>query len=265
MTRLLLVGCGKMGGALLRGWSKKPDLAISVLEPNDPQADFQDVHDIPATMSFDVIVLAVKPQVMESVCISIKNLPRPSTLVLSIAAGKSITFFENIFSPSQPVIRCMPNTPAAIGKGISVLCGNRHVSDTQKELGLALLSSVGCTEWIEDEILMDAVTAVSGSGPAYVFLLIEALTAAGIEAGLSESLSANLARQTVIGSAYLAESDEKTPASTLRQNVTSPGGTTESALKILMGEHGLADLMTKAIQAARIRGQELGSADKRPK
>ena len=253
--RILLVGCGKMGGALLNGWSNNPSFILSTLDPHYDGADYTSASDI--TSSFDVIVLAVKPQVMGDVAASIKHLVTPTTLILSIAAGKTISFFEQIFGTAQPIIRTMPNTPALIGKGISVLYGNTSATDKHRQTATDLLSTVGHTEWIDDETLMNAVTAVSGSGPAYVFYLIEAMTDAGIAAGLSPALSEKLARQTVIGAAALADKDTTTPASTLRQNVTSKGGTTEAALDVLMSDSGFSNLMSKAILSAKERGEEL--------
>jgi len=255
MTKILLVGVGKMGGALLNGWSKLPSLVISTLDPHYEDADYETSSDV--SPPFDIIVLAVKPQVMTDVAESLKHLATPETLILSIAAGKTISFFEQIFGAHQPVIRAMPNTPALIGKGMSVLCGNDSVSASHRQTAADLLSAVGDVEWINDESLMNAVTAVSGSGPAYVFYLIEAMTDAGIAAGLSPALSEKLARQTVTGAAALAEQQPNISAATLRQNVTSKGGTTEAALNILMSEHGLSALMTRAILAAKQRGEEL--------
>lgn len=246
-----------MGGALLHGWSKSDHYVISTLDPHYDDADYQSAADI--TAAYDVIILAVKPQAMSEVAASLKHLVSPTTLILSIAAGKTISFYESIFGTTTPIVRAMPNTPALVGKGMSVLCGNASTSEIQAQLAMNLLASVGDVEWINDENLMDAVTAVSGSGPAYIFNLIEAMTAAGIHAGLTPALSAKLARQTVIGSAALADAEHATPATTLRQNVTSPGGTTEAALKILMADNGLTDLMTRAILAAQKRGKELAS------
>lgn len=244
-----------MGGALLTGWAKNPSYIISTLDPQNSDADYQSASDI--TTQFDIIVLAVKPQIMNDVAISLKHIVSPQTLILSIAAGKTIGFFEGIFGLSQPLIRSMPNTPALVGKGMTVLCGNKSVTDTHKKTAIDLLSAVGLCEWIDNEELMDAVTAVSGSGPAYVFHLIEAMAAAGIEAGLPAPLAEKLARQTVIGSAALADAEKNTSATTLRENVTSKGGTTEAALKILIAEDGLKNLMTRAILAAQKRGKEL--------
>ncbi len=245
-----------MGGALLQGWSKREGLIISILDPHYADADYQSADEI--TASYEVIILAVKPQVMLDVSYSLKRLIAPSTLILSIAAGKTISFYETIFGATTAIIRAMPNTPALVGKGVSVLCGNTATSDSQAQLSMNLMASVGDVEWIDDESLMDAVTALSGSGPAYLFHLIEAMTSAGVKAGLTPALSEKLARQTVIGSAALAESERTIPAATLRQNVTSPGGTTEAALKILMtDQNGLTDLMTRAILSAQKRGKEL--------
>jgi len=247
-----------MGGALLHGWSKRDGLVISTLDPHSTDADYHAADEI--TTRYDVIILAVKPQVMADVANSIKHLVTPTTLILSIAAGKTISFYESIFGTTTVIVRAMPNTPALVAKGMTVLCGNDATSELQAQLSMNLMASVGDVEWIDDETLMDAVTAVSGSGPAYVFHLIEAMTEAGVAAGLTPALSEKLARQTVIGAASLAESENTIPAATLRQNVTSPGGTTEAALKILMSDkNGLADLMTRAILAAQKRGKELAS------
>ncbi len=247
-----------MGGALLKGWGKSGGFVISVLDPHSPDADYASVHDIPAATPFDVIVLAVKPQVMSDIVTEIKPVISPTSLVLSIAAGKPVTFFENLLGNTQPVIRAMPNTPALVGEGMTVLCSNAAVTHSHRQIATEMMSSVGLVEWIADESLMNAVTAVSGSGPAYVFYLIESLTDAGIAAGLPHLLARQLARQTVIGAAALARTESSTPASTLRQNVTSPGGTTEAALNVLMDPaNGLSPLMTHAIRAAKTRGEQL--------
>lgn len=255
MTKILLVGCGKMGGALLKGWSKNSAYTISTLDPHVDDADYKSAAEI--TSTYDVMVLAVKPQVMTETLASLKSIIAPTTLLLSIAAGKTIAFFENKVGENQPIIRAMPNTPALVNKGISVLCGNKACTAHHRQSALDLLASVSNTAWIDDEYLMDAVTALSGSGPAYVFHLIEAMGDAGKAAGLPAALAENLARQTVIGAAALAEDQSSFSAATLRQNVTSPGGTTEAALKILMADDGLTSLMTRAVLAAKTRGQEL--------
>jgi pyrroline-5-carboxylate reductase len=257
VQKILLVGLGKMGGALLTGWAKNTSYIISTLDPQNSDADYQSASDI--TAQFDIVVLAVKPQIMNDVAISLKHIISPQTLIISIAAGKTIGFFEDIFGLFLPLIRSMPNTPALIAQGMTVLCGNKSVTDTHKKIAHDLFSAVGLCEWIDNEELMDAVTAVSGSGPAYVFHLIETMTAAGIDAGLPAPLAEKLARQTVIGSASLADAEKNTSATTLRENVTSKGGTTEAALNILMANDGLKNLMTHAILAAQKRGKELAT------
>ena len=188
-----------------------------------------------------------------------KNNTSKDALILSIAAGQSLAALESFFAAGQPVVRSMPNTPAAIGKGVSAAITNRHVSDKQKAMASRLLEASGTVSWIADESLMDAITALSGSGPAYVFYLIEALAKAGETIGLDPQLSMSLARQTVIGSAALAEDSCDIPAEILRKNVTSPGGTTEAALKILMDGEFQA-LLNEALKAAKDRGIELGKS-----
>lgn len=266
---IALIGCGKMGSALLRGWLASGHIGhVYVLDPFGLPEEFED--EAPARVAFydkaeifagarppaSVFVIAVKPQIMDEVCHAIKKAIPADALVLSIAAGQTIAKFESYFGAAQPVIRSMPNTPAAIAKGMTVGCPNAHVSPAQKTLADNLLKAVGQVEWVEDEGLLDAVTAVSGSGPAYIFLLMEAMAAAGVKAGLKPDFAMKLARQTVIGSAALAESDPL-PAETLRKNVTSPGGTTAAALDVLMATSGMQDLFDKAIAAATARSKEL--------
>lgn len=260
---ILLAGCGKMGSAMLTGWlTAFPDARVTVIEPYDILQDSRVTHlkaasELPDNFQADIVVLAVKPQIMDEACATLRGKIAEGIPVLSIAAGKTLSYFSSVFGTERPVIRSMPNTPAAIGHGITVACPNANVSDTQKILAGKLLSAVGKVEWTHDETLMNAVTAVSGSGPAYVFLLIEELAKAGVAAGLPEEMATTLARQTVIGSARLAEESADIAAATLRQNVTSPGGTTEAALKVLMSEKGLGELMKSAVEAATRRGREL--------
>jgi len=205
-----------------------------------------------------VVLLAVKPQQMDAVMAALAPLVGGRTLFLSIAAGKTIGYFQGHLGAAAAIVRAMPNTPAAVGRGMTVLAANAEVTPRQKEIGGALLAAVGGIDWVEDEALLDAVTAVSGGGPAYVFLLIETLARAGVEAGLPEELAMRIARGTVAGAGELvARSDA--PAATLRANVTSPGGTTLEALKVLMAEDGLQPLMTRAIAAATRRSRELAS------
>lgn len=264
---ILILGAGKMGGALLSGLLSRglsPE-HILVQDPSPPSetAELITRHSLRAAAEFSaldqppsVILAAVKPQVMDEVFGSVTQHVGPATLTISIAAGRSIASFEKHLPPGAAVVRAMPNTPAAIGQGITVCCPNANVTTDQKEAATALMSAVGAVEWIDDERLMDAVTAVSGSGPAYVFHVVECMADAGVAAGLDRELSRRLARATVAGSgALLAQSD--LPAEELRRNVTSPGGTTAAALDVLIGEDALKRLFEKAVLAAKKRGQEL--------
>jgi pyrroline-5-carboxylate reductase len=268
MTSILLVGCGKMGGALLSGWCANGAAdSFVIVEPNKQSIPniggnsnitfVQDFAGIPSTFLPDAIVMAVKPQAMNDVVPAYTGLAT-SALTLSIAAGTPISFFEALFGTSASIVRAMPNTPAAIGRGMSVLCANKSTTDNQKKLAEILMQAAGAVEWIADENLMDAVTALSGSGPAYVFHLIEAMASAGEALGLKPELAAKAALQTVAGAGELARLSSETP-SVLRQNVTSPGGTTAAALDVLMAEDGLRALMERAMTAARDRGRELGA------
>jgi pyrroline-5-carboxylate reductase len=264
---LLLVGCGKMGGAMLRGWLQRGVRPgdVTVVEPNmAPVADLaakgvrflDDGTKLPAELKPAVVVVAVKPQMTDAALPTYRRFTAPETVFLSIVAGRTIGYFESRFGASAALVRSMPNTPAAVGRGITVACPNRQVSATQREHCHELLAAVGEVAWIEDEGMLDAVTAVSGGGPAYVFLLIECLAEAGAAAGLPPDLAMRLARVTVAGAGELARQSSE-PASVLRQNVTSPGGTTLEALKILMAADGWQPLMTKAIAAATRRSREL--------
>ena len=261
-----LVGCGKMGQAMLRGWLMSDDIVhITVLDPMAalPMQDKTTLTDNVVSFSaytnaLDMLVLAVKPQVMDRVCADLKEYITPNVPILSIAAGRSIKSFKSIFGKDQPVLRAMPNTPAAIGKGVTGLCPSSEISDAQMKHAQTLLAPLGTIEKIEDESLMDAVTALSGSGPAYVFHLVEVLAKSGVKAGLPEDIAMRLARQTVIGAAALCEADKDMPAATLRENVTSPGGTTEAALKTLM-DGAIQKIYDKAILAAKKRGEQLSN------
>ena len=265
---LLLVGCGKMGGALLSGWlgrDVKPE-AVTVIEPYDSSAlakkynvsVVSDIADLDTSYHPDVVVFAVKPQGMAEIVPNFDRFVRPQAVFLSIAAGRPISFFEKSLGQLAAIVRSMPNTPAAVGRGITVACGNGHMTEEQQAVCDSLLSAVGEVAWVKDEALLDPVTAVSGSGPAYVFLLIETLAQAGVAAGLAPDLAQKLARATVTGSGELAHLSSET-AATLRQNVTSPGGTTAAALEVLMANDGLQDLMTRAVDAATKRSRELAS------
>jgi len=265
---LLLVGCGKMGGALLNGWLARgaDQDQIVVVEPAADPARVQIPDGIAAVASPeavpegfrpDIVIMAVKPQLMAEVAPAYGRFVAAGAAVLSIAAGTNIRFFEQCFGDQAAVVRVMPNTPAAIGRGMSVLCANGNASEAQRALCGRLLAAVGETAWLDDEALMDAVTAVSGSGPAYVFLLIECLARAGEAVGLPPALAQTLARETVAGAGELARSADDGPAQ-LRINVTSPGGTTAAALEVLMAKPGLAELLEQAVTAAERRGRELG-------
>ena len=255
-----------MGGALLRGWLER-NLAerYVVVEPAvgaRPETVSPHVTLLasPASLppDFDpaVAVLAVKPQIMAEVLPDYRGYARAGTLFLSIAAGKSLAFLARHLGPDAKLVRAMPNTPAAIGRGISVACANRRVDTASRDAADALLAAVGEVAWIEDELWLDAVTALSGSGPAYVFLLIEAMTMAGMVAGLPEDLSDKLARATVAGAGELARVSPESAAA-LREAVTSPGGTTLAALDVLMGRDGIEPLLARAILAAAKRSREL--------
>jgi pyrroline-5-carboxylate reductase len=265
---LVLVGCGKMGGALLHGWLARglapkdalvvePDAAIrartraehGVMAVAEPKA-------LPADLQPRALVFAIKPQAMAAVLPAYGSMVERGAVVLSIAAGTAIARFEAAFGERSPIVRAMPNTPAAIGQGVTALFAHGHVTPAQKQLCWALMAAVGAVHWIDDEEQMHAITAMSGGGPAYVFLLIETLAKAGIAAGLTEDLAWPLARATVAGSGALAASSQE-PIEVLRQNVTSPGGTTQAALAVLMAADGIQPLFDRAIAAGTRRSHEL--------
>jgi pyrroline-5-carboxylate reductase len=264
---LVLVGCGKMGSALLRGWLAAGVAArISVVEPEEPPSGFAGLanvlwHRSPAELpnvpAPDGIVFAVKPQIADSVLPDYRRWAAPQTLFVSIVAGKTIAGMTRHLGPAA-LVRTMPNTPAAIGRGITVACANQRVTPAQRQFCERLLAAAGDSAWVEDEALLDAVTAVSGSGPAYVFLLVEALAAAAEAVGLPPELGLRLARATVAGAGELARLSDEAPTQ-LRRNVTSPGGTTEAALDVLMAKDGLVPLIGRAVAAAAARSRALAS------
>jgi pyrroline-5-carboxylate reductase len=264
---IVLIGAGKMGSAMLDGWiglGLDPS-RVAVIEPQ-PSPEISALAtrglklnpDPAAVPDPAVIVIAVKPQVAAEVVPAAAPFVGRSTVVVSIMAGQRLASLERALPAGSAIVRTMPNTPAAIGRGITVAVANARVSPRQRDLSHRLLAAIGAVEWVDDEALLDAVTAVSGSGPAYVFLLAEALAQAGTAAGLPADLSERLARATVAGSGELLH---RAPldAATLRRNVTSPGGTTEAALAVLMGEGGLAPLMERAVEAATRRSRELAA------
>ena len=263
---MILIGAGKMGGAMLEGWL---DLglaasAITVLDPypsaamkalcaargvrlNPPAAE---------VTAPEALLLAIKPQTFNAAASEIAGMIAPHTLVVSIMAGKTIANIKQRL-PATAVVRAMPNTPASVGRGVTAVAACPKVSPAQRENANSLLTAIGRIEWVDDEALIDAVTAVSGSGPAYVFLLAETLAKAGEAAGLPADLAARLARSTVEGAGELMFRDAATAPGVLRENVTSPAGTTAAALAVLMAPDGLQPLMTKAVAAAKRRSEEL--------
>ncbi len=268
---LILVGAGKMGGALLSGWLKNSasrSLEISVLEPA-PSTELKELvsaYDLElnpsidelAKRKFETVVLAVKPQVVTAVLSTLKPLVHPNVLFVSIAAGKAIASIQNDLGVAVSVVRAMPNLPASIGKGITALYAASGVSQNHRDLGARLMEAVGDVVFLDDEPQMDAVTAISGSGPAYVFYLIECLIVAAEDAGLPPHLAVQFARATVFGAAELARVS-KEDAAVLRESVTSKGGTTAAALKILMEENGLESLLRRTVRAAIDRAKEFES------
>lgn len=270
MARLVvLVGCGNMGFAMLSGWLKSGKLAPHEVQVVEPNADLRqraagigatttaDAQGLPQSIAPTLVIFAVKPQVMRDIVPQYRSFASMGATFLSIAAGTGIKVFEDILGANAAVIRCMPNTPAAIGKGMMVTFANPHVSKGAGDFVADLLSASGEVTSIADESLMDAVTAVSGSGPAYVFHFIECLTAAAEKVGLPSETAKLLAMQTVYGAACLAAESKESPAR-LREQVTSPNGTTAAALGVLMGENRLKSLVTDAVEAARRRSVELG-------
>jgi pyrroline-5-carboxylate reductase len=262
-----LIGAGNMGLAMLEGWAGQGLTGdrVVVVDPNPSQR----LRDLCAVRGFplmaearaggarNAVVLAVKPQLLEAGAAAAGPFVGADTVVVSILAGKRIADIRARLPAARGVARAMPNTPAAIGRGMTGAFASPETSEAQRALAHALLAAVGQVEWVESEALIDAVTAVSGSGPAYVFHLVECLAAAGVDAGLSPALSARLARATVEGAGELLHRQPETDAETLRQRVTSPGGTTAAALGELMAEDGLAALMRRAVAAAKKRAGEL--------
>ena len=260
---LVLLGCGKMGSAMLEGWLKGglPPVSVWVQDPNPSDwVRAQGIH-INAKLPADpaIVLVAVKPQMMGDALPSIQALGNGTTLFVSVAAGTTIAHFESVLGAQTPIVRAMPNTPAAVGKGITALIGNAHVSDVQLAVADELLQAVGRTVRLENEAQIDAVTGVSGSGPAYVFHFIETLAAAGVAQGLAPELAMKLAKATVAGAGALAEKASEDPTQ-LRVNVTSPNGATQAALEVLMNEtNGFPPLLKQAVAAATTRSKELSN------
>jgi pyrroline-5-carboxylate reductase len=262
---LLLVGCGKMGSALLRGWLAAGAYPrFLAVEPAGVPPGFagsanlvwhREARTLPRQEVPDAVVFAVKPQTIDEILPDYRPWVGPATVFLSIAAGKTLAGIERRLGPAA-LVRTMPNLPAAIGRGFTVACANPRVTPAQKSLCTQLLAAVGESAWVDDEGLLDVVTAVSGSGPAYVFLLIEALAQAGEREGLPADLALRLARSTVAGAGELARLSDESPAQ-LRDSVTSPGGTTRAALDVLLAADGLGALIARAVAAAAARSRVL--------
>ncbi|OWO96234.1 pyrroline-5-carboxylate reductase [Rhizobium esperanzae] len=262
---VVLIGAGNMGGAMLSGWLKSgvPGSAVIVVDPGPSSAMLATIKEagathltaVPAELKASVLFLAVKPQVMETVLPAVKSAVGPATVVVSVAAGKTLGFLERHLGKAA-MVRAMPNTPAMVGRGVTGAYANSGVSDPQRKRVHALLSVSGPVEWVPAEADIDAVTALSGSGPAYVFYLVECMAEAGRKLGLQADLAMRLARETVAGAGELLHQSPD-DASRLRQNVTSPGGTTAAALAVLMAENGMQPLFDAALAAARKRAEEL--------
>ena len=263
MGKLLLVGCGKMGGAMLDGWLQRGLAAADVVvaEPVEAirpghaglrlVASSTEVSETP-----EIAVLAVKPQSMDATLTDLRRFADAGTVFLSIAAGKTLGYFASHLGQGAKVVRSMPNTPAAVRQGIAVATAATSVTEAEKKRCHELLEAVGEVLWVDNEALMDPVTALSGSGPAYVFLLVEAMAAAGAKLGLAPEMAMQLARATVVGSGELLRRSTE-PAQQLRVNVTSPGGTTAEALKVLMADDGIQKVFDRALAAASRRSKEL--------
>lgn len=263
---IALIGAGNMGRALLEGWAAQgvSGESVAIVEPQPSSR----LLELCAERGFslnepagprEAVVLAIKPQMLEQGCAAATPFLGRDTVVVSIMAGKRIDAIGARLNGARAIVRAMPNTPAAIGRGVTGAFASAETSAAQRALAHALLAAVGGVEWVESEMLIDAVTAVSGSGPAYVFYLTECLAAAGVEAGLPEALAARLARGTVEGAGELLRRQPEASAETLRQRVTSPGGTTAAALGILSAADGLAPLMARAVDAAKRRAAELSN------
>ena len=265
-AKLILVGCGHMGGPLLEGWLERgvEGRHVTVIEPNPAIARSLTERDLTVLDSPDAIdvrpdavVFAVKPQIMDEAVSAYRRFSGFGAVFLSIAAGKTLAFLEQRLGDEAAVVRSMPNTPAMVRRGITVACPNVRITPQQQRLCHDLLESVGEVAWIEDEFLLDGVTAVSGNGPAYVFLLVECMARAGVEAGLPEDLAQRIARATVSGAGELLRQSADGP-DVLRENVTTPGGTNAAAMEVLRAPDGLDSLMIRAVAAAAKRSRELG-------
>ena len=263
-ARIILVGAGKMGGGMAAGWlaAGLEAASLAIVEPN-PSREIEALAARGAAVNPadpappDVLVLAVKPQSLDAAAPRLVSLAHGETLVLSILAGKTIGDIRSRLPRAGAIVRAMPNTPAAIGRGVTAAFAGPEATDRQRRWCESLLGAIGALYWLEDETEIDAVTAISGGGPAYVFAFTEALAAAAERLGLRPELAMNIARGTVEGAGELLRRERGTAPAVLRRNVTSPGGTTEAALAVLQGEGGLDDLIARATAAARARAAEI--------
>ncbi len=260
---LLIVGAGKMGTALIRGWIKAGLGPITAVEPN-PSETLKSLAGV--TLVFDLnglpssrwraCVVALKPHIVRNEAGRLAAIAASGTLMISIAAGTTVSLLRKSWGEGAAVVRAMPNTPGSIGRGITALFAASGIAADDKSFAEALLAAIGETVWVEEESLIDAVTAVSGSGPAYIFTLVDALTKAGLATGLPEDVAGKLARATITGAGALLDADPR-PAVQLARDVTTPGGTTEAALNVLNATGALEALMTRAVAAAKARAEEL--------
>jgi pyrroline-5-carboxylate reductase len=264
---ILLIGAGRMGGALLAGWVKRKIAPIAIVEPKPSAALIKRAKKAKITIHASLTeapgdvracIVALKPQLLRTEAVHLKSIAQSGALMISIAAGTSIASLTKAWGRSAHIVRAMPNTPGAIGRGISALYAPKKVTDSERALADSLLAALGETVWVGREPLIDAATAVSGSGPAYVFHMVEAMAEAGRAEGLPRDVAEKLARATIVGGGALLDADPR-PASELRQEVTSPGGTTEAALKVLMSARGLKALMARAVTAANKRAKQLSA------
>ena len=263
-TRIVLVGAGHMGGALLKGWVEAGVGPVTVVEPK-PHPVLRKLAGVTLLKTieaagdrYDACVVALKPQILKTEAARLKPIAKSGALMISIAAGTTERALAKAWGPKARIVRAMPNLPGAIGQGISALHAGQNTNAQDKALAQTLLAALGQTVWVRRESMIDAVTAVSGSGQAYVFLLVEALATAGEAEGLPRATAMKLARATVTGAAALLAHDPR-PASELRAGVASPGGTTQAALAVLMANGGLKSLMARAVSAARARARELAA------
>jgi len=263
---LLLIGAGRMGGALLKGWLARGLGPVVVVETSpSPELKRLAKRDVTLLKSIEdapkrlrACVVALKPQILKTEAQRLRAVAQSGVPMISIAAGSSIKLMTKAWGRSARIVRAMPNTPGSIGEGISALYAAPNATRADRKLAESLLAALGETVWVKRETDIDTVTAVSGSGPAYVFLLVECLEEAARREGLPPSIAHRLARQTIIGAGALLKAEDA-PAEALRRNVTSPKGTTEAALNVLMAKNGMAPLIKRAVSAARRRARELAS------